>query len=87
MELTLIALPSVKSATSNCSCKSGSTRRLSNFFNGLEIFPSTAAVAAASACVVSSNFSKWVNFNLKRWAKIKYSDEKSSFLHFSSFFW
>jgi hypothetical protein len=61
----LIALPSAESAISNCSWTSGSTRRLSSFFNGLEIFPSTVAVAAASASVVSSNFSKCFNFKLK----------------------
>ncbi len=57
-------MPSVESATSNFSWTSGSTRRLSNFFNGLDIFPSTVAVAAARASVVSSNFSKCVNFKL-----------------------
>lgn len=63
---TLIALPSAESATNNLSWTSGSTRRFNNFFNGLEIFPSTVAVTAAKACVVSSNFSKWVNFKLAR---------------------
>ena len=62
---TLIALARVESATSNFSSVAESTSCLSSFFNGLDIFPSTVAVAAAKAVVVSSNFSKWVNFKLK----------------------
>lgn len=62
---TFIALANVESAMRSFSWTSGSTKRLSTFFRGFEIFPSTVAVAAANACVVSSNFSKCFNFKLK----------------------
>lgn len=62
--LSLMAFPSFASATSNCSCRSFATTFFSIFFSDFDILPSTAAVVAANASVVSVNFSKCFNLTL-----------------------
>ena len=61
---SLMAFPNLASATRSDSCASFDTSFFKSFFNGLETFPSTAAVAAARASVVSVNFSKCFSFTL-----------------------
>ena len=62
---SLIAFPNLASATKSCSCDSLDTNFLRSFFKGFDILPSTAAVAAPRASVVSINLAKCFNLILK----------------------
>lgn len=63
---SLIAFPNFASATRSCSCASFATNFFKSFLKGFATFPSTAAVAAPSASVVSVNFSKCFSLTLKQ---------------------